>query len=212
MAVIDRVKYMSVEEVKQLRTVAEARAIVDLKAGRVNGVIGWMLTDIALSTGLRVSEIAAVNVEDVDLKRGCMAVTRLKRRKPVRETLAVGRELADHLKDYLTWRACRIADMASEYRIDLSATKGPLFVGCRGPLTAQGLQRIWKRAIGRASLPKELSIHSARHTIAVHLLRKTGNLRQVQKQLGHSSPATTANMYADVTFEDMQQGVTSLYA
>ena len=47
-------------------------------------------------------------------------------------------------------------------------------------------------------MPKELAIHSARHTIAVALLRKTGNLRQVQKQLGHASPATTANMYADI--------------
>ena len=78
-------------------------------------------------------------------------------------------------------------------------------------LTAQGLQRIWKRSIKLAGLPKELSIHSARHTIAVHLLRKTSNLRQVQKQLGHASPATTANMYADISFEDMQNGVTGLY-
>ena len=62
-----------------------------------------------------------------------------------------------------------------------------------------------------AGLPKELSIHSARHTIAVHLLKKAGNLRQVQKQLGHASPATTANMYADISFEDMQNGVTGLY-
>jgi integrase/recombinase XerD len=89
---------------------------------------------------------------------------------------------------------------------------GPLLVGCRGPLTAQGLQRIWKRAIKLAGLPVELSIHSARHSLAVHLLRKTRNLQQVQKQLGHSRPATTANMYADVSFEDMQQGVTGLYA
>ena len=62
-----------------------------------------------------------------------------------------------------------------------------------------------------AGLPKELSIHSARHTIAVHLLKKTCNLRQVQKQLGHSSPTTTANLYADISFTDMQAGVTGLY-
>ena len=36
-------------------------------------------------------------------------------------------------------------------------------------------------------------------------------LRQVQKQLGHSSPATTANMYADISFEDMQDGLNGLY-
>ena len=63
----------------------------------------------------------------------------------------------------------------------------------------------------RAGLPDELSIHSARHTLAVVLLRKTGNLRLVQKQLGHSSPTTTANMYADVSFADMQDAVDGLY-
>ena len=47
--------------------------------------------------------------------------------------------------------------------------------------------------------------------MAVHLLRKTGNLRMVQKQLGHCNPTTTANMYADVTFEDMRDGVDGLY-
>lgn len=212
MAAIDRTKYMSSEEVKQLRMVTEARAIVDLRAGRINGPLVWMVADLALSTGLRVSEIAAVNVEHIDLKRGCMSVTRLKRRKPVRETLAIGKDLADHLKNYLAWRSARVSDLHKRLRRELGATKGPLFVGCRGPLTAQGLQRIWKSAVKRAGLPKELSIHSARHTIAVALLKRTGNLRQVQKQLGHSSPATTANMYADVSFDDMQSGVTGLYA
>ena len=86
-----------------------------------------------------------------------------------------------------------------------------MLVGKRGPLIAQGLQQLWKVAVRRAGLPKELSIHSARHTMAVHLLKKTRNLRQVQKQLGHTNPATTANMYAEVSFEDMQEGVTVLF-
>ena len=212
MATVDRTKYMNAEEIKQLRTVAEARAIVDLKAGRVNGVLGWMVVDIALSTGLRVSEIAKLGVEAIDLKRGCLAVTRAKkRRKNGPESLAIGRELADHLRAYLTWRSCRLADFNGSLPKNVTANKGPLFIGCRGPLTARGLQRIWKAAVRRAGLPTELSIHSARHTLAVCLLRKTGNLRMVQKQLGHSSPTITAAMYADVTFEDMQAGVSDLY-
>ena len=207
---IERTKYLSIEEVRQLRTVTEARAIVDLKAGRVNGVLGWMLVDFALSTGLRVSEIGKVTVEDIDLKRGLVTVSRSKKRKRVKpEPLALGKELADHLRDFLAWRACRLSDSPQP---GCAATKGPLFVGCRGPLTAQGLQRIWKAAIQRAGLPAELSIHSASHTLAVHLLKRTGNLRMVQLQLGHSSPVTTAAMYADIPFEDMQQGVTGLYA
>lgn len=210
---IDRTKYLNVHEVKQLRTVTEARAIVDLKAGRVNGPLAWMVVDTALSTGLRVSEIAALRVEDVDLKRGCLAVTRAKKRKKNgKESLAIGKELVDHLKAYLTWRACRLSDLNGCLPKCTTATKGPLFIGCRGPLTSQGLQRAWKRAIRLAGLPAELSIHSARHTLAVHLLKRTKNLRLVQKALGHSSPTTTANLYADVSFEDMQEGVTGLYA
>lgn len=43
------------------------------------------------------------------------------------------------------------------------------------------------------------------------LLRKSKSLRMVQKQLGHYSPTVTANMYADISFEDMQAGVDGLY-
>ena len=153
-----------------------------------------MVVDLALATGLRVSELAAIQIKDIDLKRGFIKVQRKKRKKKIVDSLAISPELIKHLKEYIEDR-----------------TTGKLFVGERGNLTKYGLQQIWKSAVKRAGLPKELSIHSARHSMAVHLLKKTGNLRQVQKQLGHASPATTANMYADISFEDMQNGVTNLY-
>ena len=196
MAPIDREKYMDIEEVRQLRTVTEARQITDLKKGRLQGVMAWMLVDLALSTGLRVSEMAALKISDIDLKRGALKVARLKRAKKKAETMAMGKDLVKHLKEYIDWTGRK---------------SGPLFIGQRGPMSAQGLQLIWKRSVKLAGLPEELSIHSARHSMAVHLLKKTGNLRQVQKQLGHASPATTANMYADISFEDMQNGVNGLY-
>jgi integrase/recombinase XerD len=194
--VIDRAKYMDFEEIRQLRTVTEAKAIVDFRAGRFTGPLIWMVVDLALSTGLRVSEMAALTIGDVDFKRGALKVTRLKRKKKSTEMLAIGKDLARHLREYIEWT---------------DRKKGPLFVGQRGPITYRGLQQMWKAAVKRAGLPKELSIHSARHSIAVYLLKKTGNLRQVQKQLGHASPATTANMYADISFEDMQEGLNGLY-
>jgi len=209
--VIDRERYMDAKEVKQLRTVTEAKSLVDLKKGRVNGVVAWMLVDLALCTGLRVSELAALEVEDVDLKRGGLKVVRFKKKRKRTETLAIGRQLGQHLKEYMEWRKDRVVDLAAPRRRGLTATKGALFVGQRGGLTSRGLQQAWKAAVSRAGLPEELSIHSARHTLAVHLLKKTGNLRQVQKQLGHASPAVTANMYADISFEDMQNGLDVLY-
>jgi len=199
---MDRQKYMDQQEVKLLRAVTESQSIKDMEAGRVGGVLRWMVVDTAMSTGLRVAEFAALHCGDVDLSRSCLTVIRSKRKTRNPETLAIGRDFAEHLREFLEWKR-RIGQPAGEM--------DALFMGKRGPLTAQGLQQIWKRAIHDAGLPSELSIHSARHTMAVHLLRKTGNLRQVQKQLGHASPATTANMYADVPFEDMQAGVEGLY-
>lgn len=192
---MDRTKYLDEKEVRQLRTVTEATAILDNRKGRIRGARTWMLVDLALSTGLRVSELAALQVKDVDIRRSCLVVVRRKKKKAKAESLAIGKELSKHLKDYIG-----------------SRKSGALFVGGRGKLTAQGLQQIWKVAVKQAGLPKELSIHSARHTLATHLLKKTNNLRQVQKQLGHSSPATTANLYADVSFADMQDGLTGLYS
>lgn len=196
MTPIDRQKYMDWDEVRQLRTVTEAQHILDLRKGKIQGVHTWMVVDLALSSGLRVSEMAVLRIEDFDTRRNALKVCRVKKNHSKTETMAIGSDLAKHLKQYIEWTGRK---------------KGPLFVGQRGPMTYQALQQIWKRAIERAGLPQELSIHCARHTLAVHLLKKTGNLRQVQKQLGHASPATTANMYADISFEDMKEGVTGLY-
>jgi len=193
---------MDQREVKLLRATAENRAMKDLAAGRVGGVLAWAVVDVALSTGLRVSEIAALKVGDFDPKRAALKVRRLKRRKPAVETLAIGADLAEHLAEYIEHKRTLDQD---------TGKAAPLFLGKRGPLTASGLRQIWKRAIRDAGLPRELSVHCARHTLAVALLAKTRNLRQVQKQLGHASPATTANMYADVPFDEMAAGVNGLY-
>jgi len=193
---------MDQREVKLLRAMTENRAVRDLKRGRVTGPVRWALVDVAMSTGLRVSEIAALKVGDVNLKQSSLKVTRLKRKNSKPETLAIGPDLAEHLREFIEWK---------QTVGQPTGKNAPLFVGKRGPLTAAGLQQTWKRAVADADLPRELSIHCARHTLATHLLAKTKNLRQVQKQLGHASPATTANMYADVTFDEMKDGVTGLY-
>jgi len=203
MTPIDRSKYMDLREAAQLRTVSQARAIVDMAAGRMGGVVEWAVVDTAMQTGLRVSELAALKVGQVDLKRGCLAVTRRKRKKPLRETMAIGGELQAHLKQFIEWKG--LVGQST-------GARAALFVGRRGSMTVRGLQQLFKAALKRAGLPAMLSIHSARHTMAVHMLKRTGNLRAVQKALGHSSPAVTANFYADISFEDMQEAMTGLYA
>ena len=85
-----------------------------------------------------------------------------------------------------------------------------LLTGERGPYSRFGVGNLWNEAVKRAGLPASYSIRAARHTLGVALLKRTRNLRHVQKQLGHSSPTTTA-IYADVTDEDMRAGVEGIY-
>lgn len=191
---MDRRKYLSELEVKLLRQSTANWASADLLAGRLTGPHVWMVVDLALRTGLRVSEMTAIRIEDIDLKRKFITVTRRKKKTKVTESLPISDGLTKHLKDYINGR-----------------TKGPLFIGQRGPLTKSGMQQVWKSAIRRANLPKEYSIHCARHTLATILLKESGNLRKVQKRLGHTSPVTTANMYADVTDDDMMESLNNLY-
>ena len=192
---IDRTKYMDAEEVNRLRAAAIEWAERSNRRHSLRGGLVWALVDVALGTGLRVSEIAALIVADVDLRRGALRVGRRKRRKVLIETIPISEDLRDHLAEF----------------IGQAEPRRHLFMGKRGPMTDSGLQKVWKAAIRRAGLPKELSIHRARHTLAVHLLRASGNLRMVQKQLGHASPVITANMYADVSFEDMRAGLNKAY-
>ncbi|HUU89899.1 MAG TPA: tyrosine-type recombinase/integrase [Phycisphaerae bacterium] len=199
---IDRTKWLDAAEALRLRTVAEAWAVLDLAAGRTRGPVVWAVVDTALLTGLRVSELARLTVGDLDAKRGALRVWRHKRRPRAQETLALPPELVEHLGRFVAWK------LSAGQAVDPGAA---LFVGKRGPLTAQGLAQLWKVAVKRAGLPRELSIHCARHTLAVALLGATHNLRQVQVQLGHRSPVVTANLYAAIPFDEMKKGLEGLY-
>jgi len=223
---VDRMKYMDDSEVTTLRRVCRQWAEDDMADDRRQGVVSWMVLDLALQTGLRVSEIAALQIENCKFgigNGGLLRVFRLKKNKRKKkrfglrfnhkkttqvkmqkklESLPIGPELAEHLRHFIEWKEVMGQDVSP---------KAKLFVGKRGPLTARGLQAIFKVVAKKAGLRDELSIHSCRHTVAVRLLKNTGNLRKVQLQLGHANPGTTGNMYGHVSFEDRQDAVTGLY-
>lgn len=190
---VARTKYLSHAETQQLLKSVKLEAHEDQEAGRQRGPLAWLLVDVALGTGLRVSEIAAIHIEHIDFRRGFLTVRRLKKRKVAEDILPLDPQLVKHLKKFIGKRG-----------------EGTLFLGQRGAVGPKGLYKIWSKALARAGL-QHLGIHGARHTLAVALLKKTNNLRIVQKTLGHGSVTTTANLYADVPFEDMAKAITDLY-
>ncbi len=184
---LDRSKYMDEREIEQLVKSCKEWESNDLRFGKLQGIKVWMLVDTALSTGLRVQELANLKAADIDFKQKSLKVVRVKKKKKVVETLPISKDLADHLKTYLNGRKT-----------------GTIF-----GVTRAALQQQFHKAIKHAHLRDDLSIHSCRHSLAVRLLKKTGNLRLVQLQLGHSSPQTTA-IYADVSFDDRQKALDGL--
>ena len=195
---MDKTKYLDLEEVRLVRDTAELSARRDIEQGRTKGPLAWMVVDLALSTGLRASELSRINVAHIDLKRKLIMVTRSKRKTARSEALSIDGQIAEHLREYIDWRKAIGRDHES------------LLTGKRGRLKPQGLALIWKAALRAAKTP-HYSIHKARHTCATHLYEKTKDLLLVKERLGHVNPATTANMYTHVTDKAMRDAIEGLY-
>ena len=198
----EKIKFLTEDEVKRLREFTEQHAIVDLAKGRRTGVVGWMALDIAF-LGLRASEIRQLLVGEVRLRgKATLTVRTLKRRTPVEDQLPLEGSLKKHLSDFLAWK--RNAGESME-------TDAPLLVSNkRRAFSLRGIEHLMKRLILGAGLDERFSCHSLRHTTAVHLLRKTKNLRLTQKVLRHASIATTT-IYADVMQDEIRDGLAGLY-
>jgi integrase/recombinase XerC len=145
------------------------------------------LFELLYATGLRVSEAAGLDLEDVDFSA---RMARVAGKGGKERIVPFGEEAEASLRDYLPHRAKRRG------KIDLGGEPGsgeePLFVNARGGrLTTRSMARLLKRRLRAAGLPSEISPHALRHTFATHLLSAGADLRAIQELLGHASLSTT---------------------
>lgn len=184
-------RVLEVEQVERLLgavdaelAAAEARAQPSLPVALA--VRDRAIVETAYAAGLRISELAAASLPELDLRRGELRVTGKgdKQRigllgRPAREALA---EYLAEGRPVLLERAAR-AGIEPPPELFLNHRGGPL--GVRGlRLRLDGLRR-------RAGLPDGITPHTLRHSFATHLLDGGADLRTVQELLGHESLATT---------------------
>jgi integrase/recombinase XerD len=199
---IDGIKYFNQQQIKLLRRAVRDQAVLDIDRNQVTAVREWMAIDLITCTGLRVAE--AANVRCGDLKAGygeCALFVRNGKGSKSR-TVQIPESLKRHLKQFIAWKASRNeATDPDDY----------LFIGQRGPWTAQAVQQLTKKYLKALGLyENEKSVHALRHSYAVEFYRQGKDLRALQKQLGHSSVQTT-QIYADVMAEDIQQQIRGLW-
>lgn len=150
--------------------------------GAVESPADRMALATAYAGGLRVSEVAALRVQDIDSARMLIHVVGKGDKERV---VPLSRVLLDGLRSY--WRRHRPA-------------KAWLFPGVRDPgkpMCVKTLQAACVRARKAAGFRKRVTAHSMRHSFATHLLESGTDLRTVQALLGHSNISTTA-MYTHV--------------
>jgi len=194
--IISPEKFLSEEGVRRLRrTLRDASALARSKGSQAP-VRDQLITELGLGTGLRVSELAHLKVEDLYLKKGQNSLLVRNGKGGKARVVQFGTRLKQLVKQYLEYRKSDSAYLFPSQR--------------RRRMTRCGLQQVFKRWARKAGLPRRYSIHSLRHSYAVRLYKASGyNLRLVQKQLGHSSVSTT-QVYADVMDSDVDQAVANL--
>lgn len=148
---------------------------------------------VAYGAGLRVSEVVALKVSDIDSKRMIIRVEQGKGRKD-RYVM-----LSPHLLELLraSWKAAR--------------PQGWLFPGRDRvqPMTTRQLNRACHTAANMAEIGKPVSMHTLRHSFATHLLEQNIDIRVIQVLLGHAKLDTTA-LYARVATKTIQQVMSPL--
>jgi len=202
--VLDERKFLSTREVERLLRAARTRAEQSGGSAGRRAVRDYLIVHLALSTGLRVSEVANLRCGDIFIEDGMssLIVRRGKGGKP--RSVAFNGALKEHLVEYLRWKTTVGEPVADDAPLLVSSGTGSF-------MTTRAIQKAFKRCAALARLSPHYSMHSCRHTYACHLYKASGwNLRLVQKQLGHASIATT-QVYADVMQPDARRALERLY-
>ena len=156
------------------------------------GIRNQAMLELLYSSGLRVSELAGLRVQDMDLGKGLVRVTGKGDKERI---IPVGSRAIEAIRRYLPVRE----ELKSEH------SGGHLFLSKSGKaLDGDQLGILLGRYIRLIGTEKGFSIHTLRHSFATHLLSRGADLRAIQALLGHANLSTT-QIYTHVTLEDVKK-------
>ena len=166
-------KAPSVLTSKEVELLLEQPKDVDLKGTRDKAML-----EFAYATGMRVTEIISLDIDDVNLSEGFTCNSGKKQR-----TIPIGTMSLKALKEYI--EEARPVIIKDE-------NEKALFVNTNGKrLTRQGFWKIIKYYKEQAHIAKDITPHVLRHSFATHLLQNGADLKSIQTMLGHSDISST---------------------
>jgi integrase/recombinase XerC len=177
-------KFMTEEQVTRLLNTPKDTELL--------GARDKSMLEVIYSTGLRVSELVGLNLEDIDFVGGIIKI----RGKGKKERISpIGQTAAVAIQKYLNLRKQVVSpDQASQ----------ALFVNKHGQrLSTRSVRRKLDKYLIEAHLDPDISPHTLRHSFATHMLNHGADLRSVQELLGHQSLSTT-QIYTHLTTKRVQ--------
>lgn len=165
---------------REVELLLEQPKCVDLKGYRDKAML-----ELLYSTGIRVSELIALKVSDVDLSQGVIYCGN----KDKQRVIPLHPKAHKSLSEYILFiRKQMIRNLNDDI----------LFVNVNGdPMTRQGFWKIIKRYQVRAGIEKNITPHTLRHSFAAHLMKKGTDKHAIKEMMGHSDVSTT-NMYTHI--------------
>ena len=163
-----------------------------------SGVRDRAILETLFSTGLRVSELVSLNVEDINLESGEFPVVGKGRKV---RTVYLSPSAINWIKRYLATRSDEFKPLFIRYSGKKMAEDD--FDGESLRLTARSVQRLVKKYVTRTGIAIDATPHTLRHSFATGLLQEGADLRSVQELLGHSNVSTT-QIYTHITSKQLK--------
>ena len=150
------------------------------------GVRDHAILELLYASGVRLSELAVLDVKDVDMET---REIRVRGKGSKERVVLIGRPAVQAISHYVE---------AARPSLERKPTPALLLNRYGGRLSRRSIEKVVSRYAMKASVRPGVHTHTLRHTFATHLLEGGADLRVVQELLGHSSPATT-QIYTHVT-------------
>jgi site-specific recombinase XerD len=193
-------------------TDAEVHALLATTGRAERDLRDHVLLLVAVSTGLRVSELVALDVGDLRNGKGVRSVVTLRPEttKGKREgEIVLPEKVRRKIASFLTWKERRGEALCDDAPLFVSRGGGPSGATRGSRLSVRSAEHVFATWQARAGFDRRLHFHGLRHTFATKLLRATGNLRLVQRACRHSNVNTTT-IYAHVSSDDVARAAETL--
>jgi integrase/recombinase XerC len=180
--------FLSVDEMFELLKERDESSVLSLR--------NRAILEIFYSSGLRLSELAGLDLIDLDFNQKLVKVRGKGRKERI---VPVGGPALKAVQEYLE----KIGEIRKDTNGDIF--KKPLFLNARGErITTRSIARIVNEITSKSGIGRKISPHALRHSFATHLLNAGADLRSIQELLGHESLSTTQK-YTAVNINRMME-------